>query len=436
MSDNPEPAGLPGTHEPRSSSAFGPPTVSPSGRVPLRQNVPSSSQIPTQGSAWSPALMHAPPLPGEQLKTLLDSQREMIRRQEFSSCSLRQEMEAQRNMFEDERALWLSREADLQKRILEVEALLRRSCSASPANTALSEQSGGLWTPIRSGDGTRRSSLSAAPPYPRSNIAPSKANWGAFPGGAIVKSVTPGRLANVRESIQMVGKRPLRPADDTFTLPKDLDPNLKDAGHTPMARRSLNMTTGVDGTGADGDASSTPKAGDDPQEESWASARQPREHQDSYFGSYLASVDRRADESSQNAEPDTPEDPQLEGPLGLTNSPENERNRTFLGELDKKLSQVNLTEAAGNSQPPRTPPSPIPSFHEFVGTKQMRNADGTTSDVPESEPPLRMKQREGSTAEEGEPEQPLRIKRSQNFGSALGQGGEVDYGRGFSGRQR
>ena len=446
MADNPESAGPSEGSQPNPVTSFLATTMMTGGHVPLREPVPSTSQAPVRNTPRSPTVPESSPTNRHQYLAVIESQQEMISRQHETNNSQRQEMETQRKMFDEERALWQAMKAELNSKILRLEAELRRSsCTspvngASPADVALSEQSGGLWTPTRSTNGTRRSSLGAVPAWNlRLGHPPTREVSGAFPGGFSIApgtSSTSGRLASIDENTQNAENEPLR-LEDGIVIPQDVDPTLKDAGHTPMARRSMSMSTGVGGADTSGDGGSTPKAGEDrlpldPQKAEQKLPRQPSERQDSYFGSFAAPADNLADEQQQWTKVETPDDQPLEGPLGLTNSPDNERNKSFLGELDRKLSNMNLRDTAGNSQPPK--PSP-PSGSSSGRAKQMRNADGTTSDVPESEPPLRIKKSDGSTVEAAETAQPLRIKKSQNFGSALGRGEEVDYGKGFPGRQ-
>ena len=215
-------------------------------------------------------------------------------------------------------------------------------------------------------------------------------------------------------------QRPFR----NVLIPKDVDPTLKDAGHTPMARGSLSMLTSMDGSASTDDSGSTPKAelerpSLEPHMSKQEIPKQPSERQESYFGSFVAPADIAADKRDVEPRVETPEQDQaLEGPLGLTNTPDSERNKIFLGELNRKLSNVNLREPTDYSESPTiSPPPAAPSQPDSSDLeKDLQNVDGSPCEVPEPEPPLR-------------------IKKSMNFGSALGQGGEVDYGKGFSRRE-
>ena len=208
-----------------------------------------------------------------------------------------------------------------------------------------------------------------------------------------------------------------------LTLSKDIDPTLKDAGHTPMARGSISMFTTID-DGPSGDNSSTPKAELErpplePRTTNQERPKQPSERQDSYFGSLVAPADYST-EDSIGPQVETPDqDLSLEGPLGLTNTPDNERNKVFLGELDKKLSNVNLrgsaashSEASTTLSPTSTAPSAQTNPTDTQQQKELQNIDGSPCEVPEAEPPLR-------------------FKKSLNFGSVLGEGcaERGDYGK-------
>ena len=206
---------------------------------------------------------------------------------------------------------------------------------------------------------------------------------------------------------------------DLNPIMEEFDPTLQDAGHTP---KPLGRTGGpiiIDGGAGDVDES-TPKVKLPPA--SQEPIRQPSERQDSYFGSIFAPADVVIGNPLVLPQDQTPDrDTPLKGDLGLTDSPDNERNKAILCELNKKLSHVALTEAAGNmksssSSSPYGDPSkpshgPVDSPLRNVD-EPLRNVDGSPCEVPEPEPPLR-------------------LKKSTNFGSAFGKGEEVDYGKGF-----
>ncbi|KAL8920401.1 MAG: hypothetical protein Q9208_006282 [Pyrenodesmia sp. 3 TL-2023] len=149
------------------------------------------------------------------------------------------------------------------------------------------------------------------------------------------------------------------------------------AGHTPLAR----PVPGLDGTTSaiESDLPTPTLESERPPLEPRSSfTKVPSERADSYFPLPADELDPR----SAGAEVDTPadaqQDPELQGPLGLTN--ERSSDNRFLSELDSKL-----TQAASSSNPPAA-----------AGAQQM----------------------EGSI--ETDPEPKLKIKKSMNFGSQLG----------------
>ena len=346
-----------------SPGSFGPPTAVPGGRVPLRESVSSTSQLPIRDDIGHVAQPLDPQTHQQQVQNLLNTQAARIKQQEEKNDYLHRQMEHHWKLFQEEKAMWQATHAQLMNRICQVEDKLQQYT------------------------GTDRT--------PETPFAQTE---------------------------------------------QPVDPTLKDAGHTPMARWSLNMSTNTDGKDKGGDGNSSPKTTgrqllEEEQQTVQRPVRQPSEQEDSYFGSTAAPVDMNEGNPPLDLDTAIPDDPPLTGPLGLTNSPTSERNVFILSEIDKKLN-VTLGETAGNSQRSQTS---SPSARNFAKAKQMpqnQNADGTIFEDPESEPQLRIKKNKaGDTSDEAvEPDRPLRIKQSQNFASALGQGKEVDYGKGFPGR--
>jgi hypothetical protein len=157
----------------------------------------------------------------------------------------------------------------------------------------------------------------------------------------------------------------------------------KDAGHTPLARQSLSISTSE---------SSTPTAAidmpsdEEPQESrtSLATSQPPTERAISYF----PPVDGGEDD-----------DPELKGPLSLP--PAGSADNPFLRQLDSKLEQ-----AANGGRPP----SPSTSSQDSpTGTR--RDAGGDTEPSDES----------GGKEGGGPDSEPkLRLKSSTNFGTEFG----------------
>lgn len=363
MADSIDLTGPPRPSKVISPGSFGPPTAVPGGRVPLRESVSSTSQLPTRDDKGHVAQPFDPQTHQQQVQNLLNTQAASIKQQEEKNDYLHRQMEHHWKLFQEEKVMWQVTHAQLMNRIRQVEDKLQQYT------------------------GTDRT-----------------------------------------------------PETPTAQTEQPVDLTLKDAGHTPMARWSLNMSANTDGkdTGGDGNFSPKTKATHLVEEEQAAvqrPVRQPSEQEDGYFGFATAPVDVNEGKPPPDLDTTIPDDPPLTGPLGLTNSPTSERNVFILSEIDKKL-KVTLGETAGNSQ---RSPTFSPSARNFAKAKQMQqnqNADGTIFEDPESEPQLRIKKsRAGDTNDETvEPDRPLRIKQSQNFGSALGQGKEVDYGKGFPGR--
>lgn len=197
---------------------------------------------------------------------------------------------------------------------------------------------------------------------------------------------------------------PSRLSPRTIQLPSSkleepIDPYTKDAGHTPLARRTYLNGDGASSEG-DGATPTQPELGRPPLEPHVSFAKLPSERSDSYFpvaedesqveeDKSRDGEDKSRDEKdrSRDAEDNSrDEDPELRGPLGLNNK-QGEDNQ-FLNELDSKLLQA---ARSGSFSPPS------------VGLDR--------KDFPKEE---------GKDFEQPEPEPRLRIKRSMNFGSAFG----------------
>lgn len=152
------------------------------------------------------------------------------------------------------------------------------------------------------------------------------------------------------------------------SLSPGYDPYTKDAGHTPLARRSELNLDGV--ISSDLATPTKPEVEKPPLEPPPSVTKLPSERADSYFPALGEETDG---------------DAILQGPLGLTNNgPEDNK---FLTELDSKLFQA----ANSNILAP-------PAFSEL--DKENMGKD--------------------KSFDEPEPEPKLRIKRSMNFGSQFG----------------
>ena len=182
---------------------------------------------------------------------------------------------------------------------------------------------------------------------------------------------------------------PSRLSPGTIQLPSyrydsPLDPYTKDAGHTPLARRTYFHIDGASSEG-DGATPTQPEMERPPLEPHVSFAKLPSERSDSYF----PVVDRESrddkDTSRDGEETSPDEDSELKAPLGLNSYKGDDEQ--FLNELDSKLLQAARSEEFS--------PSGVGSDKE-----SFLDNDGEF-EQPEDEPKLR-------------------IKRSMNFGSAFG----------------
>lgn len=195
------------------------------------------------------------------------------------------------------------------------------------------------------------------------------------------------RVASISMSLMTPqSPSPLQPLSPANLSPKanpvpsflvaPFDPYTKDAGHTPLARKSQ---YDLDGSAISSDLATPtqPEVEKPPLEPRVSLARPPSERAESYFP--------LLDEKNG--------DIALKEPLGLKNS--NREDRNFLQELDSKLLQA----ASAKPQKSRT-----------------ANKENLAEEV--LPPPF----------DQPEPEPKLRIKRSMNFGSQFG---AAPCGKGF-----
>ena len=171
-------------------------------------------------------------------------------------------------------------------------------------------------------------------------------------------------------------------------LEAPLDLYTKDAGHTPLARRTY---FNVDGASSEGDGATPiqPEMERPPLEPHISFAKLPSERSGSYFPvaeDQSPEVKEKSLDEKDGEDESRDEDPELKGPLGLNNK--KDEDNQFLNELDSKLLQAARSEAFS---PPR--------FDLDRGEASKEN---------------------GNDFEQPEPEPRLRMKRSMNFGSAFG----------------
>ena len=417
----------------------------PRGRVPRQQSVTSASPLPVSPlrSSVSPQVASARYV--KQFQALLEHQRQI---------------------FDEERALWNTERTELHEKIAQLEGSLRRyqaisssqvsspiykrnSTSQSDSSfwgflgkdvsnhtSATSSTGDEIWRgpkpdvqPTRTfSDPTTQSTKSGArdrlPSIAEDTTCGRRDSSGSQTGfhkpsvsgaeldknldGINFKSSTlspvPFKKVMTPQSPSPRTSSPSRLSPRTIQLLSSdvetpLDPYTRDAGHTPLARRTY---FDVDGTSNEGDGATPtqPEVERPPLEPHVSFARRPSERSDSYFpvaeedsqaedGNSRDGGDKCCDEkenSSEGKDESRDEDPELKGPLGLDNS--QAEDKKFLNELDSKLLQASRSAAF-------SPPNP--------GSDKSDHRDNDEKDF-----------------EEPEQEPKLRIKRSMNFGSAFG----------------
>ena len=151
---------------------------------------------------------------------------------------------------------------------------------------------------------------------------------------------------------------------------------IKDAGHTPLTRRSYFNN---DGASSDADTPTQPEMERPPLEPHTTAVKLPSERSDSYFPPV-----------PDKPEPIGNEDPELKGPLGLTNDASEDSK--FLSALDSKLEQA--AKSSDNLESPAVAGASNPISNQG-------GDDVSGFEQPDHEPRLK-------------------IKRSFNFGSEFG----------------
>ena len=378
---------------------------------PLQPPVKSASQIPASSTRASISSQVASARYVQQYRTLLDRQR---------------------LAFDEERALWNIERTELHERIVQLEATVRRyhgsssSQLSSPTNSNGSASSikwslPGMGDPIPSigdefwrGAGGKsdaqptRTFLESSTPSTRvgerlpsiAEDAIAQRSKRSFSNGSHVEAAVPklgmpsahtnpnidgitfksgGTAPAVVKDLIALQSPSLKPSPSRLSpgfipllsnqLGEPHDPYTKDAGHTPLARRS---------SGVSGAASSEPCTPVQPEME-----RLPLEPRSS-----VAKIPSERSNSYFPEVPDIDEDPELQIPLALNNDAA--ENKSFLDELDSKLEV-----AKSESLEPTI-------VHDL-------EKDEAAENQPEQEPRLR-------------------IKRSMNFGSQLGSSAR---GKGF-----
>lgn len=209
--------------------------------------------------------------------------------------------------------------------------------------------------------------------FKSSTLSPVPANKVMTPQSPSPRTSSPSRLSP--RTIQLPCSK----------LDASIDPYTKDAGHTPLARRTYFNADGAFSE-VDGATPTQPEMERPPLEPHVSFAKLPSERSDSYFPVAGDEFRVERDESRDEKDRSRDEDPELKEPLGLDNS--KCEDKQFLNELDSKLLQAARSEAFSPGGIGSDKDSPLDS-------------DGKDFEQPEHEPKLR-------------------IKRSMNFGSAFG----------------
>lgn len=346
-------------------------------------------------------------------------------------------MEHQREVHNEERALWYTERMELQEKIAELQGSLRRyqaiasSQVSSPIGLNGSKENGSFWN-LLSTDGSRQTSASTTGDEiwrgSKTDVQPTRtfsdvSNHSARPDSRLPSIAEHSRRASFRDSSSQNTLKhkpsinglptdknldginfkssglPAETVKDIMTPPSIspkspspacLSPDImamppvklgapenlytKDAGHTPLARRTYFNNDGASEIATPIQENEQPEVERPPLEPCTTCVKLPSERSDSYFP----------------APPDPPEDqdPELNGPLGLTNNQGND-NR-FLNELNNKLLQAARSETY-------EPPAVAGASEDNVVNDNREN----DFEQPEHEPKLKM-------------------KTSMNFGSVFG----------------
>ena len=395
---------------------------SQSSHVPRQQPIPSASRLPSSSYPHPASAKYI-----GQFRALLEHQRQV---------------------HSEERELWHLERKDLEEKITKLDASLQRyqamssSQAMSPVEKSVSNVNSSLWSPLSS-QGTRHKSTSGtgdevwrgpktdvqptrtfsedltgsvkpgdrlpsigqnslisskrrressdqstdkhgAPHKPSIGVAEIDKNLdgitfkaSGIPPGLVKKVMTPQSPSPLQDSPSKVSPGTLAMPSSKLEVPEEV--LTRDAGHTPLARQSYLNNDGPSSTGsADASTPTHPELERPPLEPHTTGVRLPSERSDSYFPPV-----------PEEPEPSGDEDPELQGPLGLTN--DISKDSKFLDVLDSKLMQAAKSNDLDS-----------PAVAGASNKGSLEGGDG----VPEFEQP--------------DHEPGLKMKRSMNFGSAFG----------------
>ena len=203
---------------------------------------------------------------------------------------------------------------------------------------------------------------------------------GGLAPGVVKNIMTPQSPSPVPASPSKISPATIPLPSNKLEAPEDI--LIKDAGHTPLARRSYFSNDGP--SSGDAETPTQPEIERPPLEPLTTAVKLPSERSDSYFPPVPHDPEQMGNEH-----------PELKGPLGLTNDAS--ADNKFLSALDSKLEQA-----------AKSLPDNLDSPAVAGASSENTNSDqkGGDDDVPDFEQP------------DHEPR--LRIKRSINFGNAFG----------------
>lgn len=339
-------------------------------------------------------------------------------------------LEHQREVFDEERALWHIERSELQDEISHLEASLReaqKGCSSQATSLNFLKGSASSFSSLSTASNSRHASMGdefwrgaggrgdARPSRTFSSMS-EQSNGSAQRLASICENVSPQQSGSSSFS-DTVHRASIPEADKTGTFdgitfrqssrapstatngntrpspsPSHVSPGTlavpvfglappteyvtKHAGHTPLARGSIYGTDGTSSNISTIAATPTePKKERPPYEPHASFAKPPSERSDSYFAGAIPEV---------GAIPEPAEDPAMSEPLALGDSGTSEA-QAFLDQVDSKLKEA-VRQEQTDSKP--------------QGEGETQETDALR-DSPEHEAPLR-------------------IKRSMNFGSQLG----------------
>ena len=319
-------------------------------------------------------------------------------------------MEHQRQVFDEERALWYTERTELHKKITELQRSLHRYQAVSSSVITIEDE---FWRgpkpdaqptrifseptaqstqprnrgqlPSTTEDTTcgRKDSGDIQPEFQKRSAPGSEKDKNL--DGIIFKYSTLSPLPAMKimtpQSPSPRSTSPRTTQAPSSMLEAPSDPYIKDAGHTPPARRTyFNTDDDAASDGEDDGATPTqPKVERPPFEPHSSFVKLPSERSETYFPIAEDESQDKKDESRGGEDQSRDEDPELKGPLGLDKDYGEDKNKQFLNELDSRLQEAASSEALS---------TPSVGLEKDI----VPHKDETDFEQPEDEPKLRMKQ--------------------------------------------